>query len=173
MVRRLGYGPEELVVPPGHDTTITLIMTPLAVRLSTVEVVSNMSSKLEMRGFYDRMRDVERGINRGYFITPEELEARNPNFITQMLENYPSIRVFRKRTEYDAEILGTGSCKMTVYLDGIRIIGMLNPRAEEPVNVMVKPNAIAGVEVYPRSVGAPPQYQALNGSCGVVLIWTK
>jgi hypothetical protein len=62
---------------------------------------------------------------------------------------------------------------MTVYLDGIRIIGKLNPRAEDPVNLMVKPNEIAGAEVYPRGIGAPPQYQSLNGSCGIVLIWTR
>jgi hypothetical protein len=58
--------------------------------------------------FYDRMRDVERGINRGYFITPEDLEQRRPNFITQMLESYPSVRVLRKFGEHNAEIQGVG-----------------------------------------------------------------
>jgi hypothetical protein len=37
----------------------------------------------------------------------------------------------------------------------------------------VQPNTIAGIEVYARSVTAPPKYQSLNGRCGVMLIWTK
>jgi hypothetical protein len=171
---RIGFEPAEAGIPAGSDTAIRIAMTPLAVRLSAVQVLgTQMSSKLELRGFYDRMRDVERGINRGYFITPEDLERRKPNFITQMLEGYPSIRVDAMHGQHFAVLRGTGNCPMTVYLDGVRIIGKLNPRAEEPVNLVVKPNEIAGAEIYPRGVGAPPQYQELNGSCGIVLIWTR
>jgi hypothetical protein len=174
LVRRIGFHVTEVSLPAGADTAISVVMAQSAVRLSTVTVVAPGSAKLETRGFYDRMRDVERGINRGYFVTPEDLEQRRPNFITQMFEGYPSIRVSRRiGGEMYAEILGTGNCRMTVYLDGIRIVGKLNPRAEDPVNMMVKPNEIAGAEIYPRGVGAPPQYQSLNGACGIVLIWTK
>ena len=174
LLLRIGFEPAESRIPAGSDTTIRIAMTPVPVRLSAVQVLgTQMSSKLELRGFYDRMRDVERGINRGYFITPEDLERRKPNFITQMLEGYPSIRVNSMYGQHFAQILGTGNCRMTVYLDGVRIIGKLNPRAEEPVNVVVKPSEIAGAEVYPRGIGAPPQYQELNGSCGIVLIWTR
>lgn len=170
---RIGFEPADLNIPAGGDTTLRIAMTPVAVRLSAVQVLGvQMSSKLELRGYYGRMRDVERGINRGYFITPEDLERRRPNYITQMFEGYPSIRVTGRSLDY-AQILGTGGCRMTVYLDSIRIIGKLNPRAEDPVNLMVKPNEIAGAEIYPRGVGAPPQYQELNGSCGIVLIWTR
>jgi hypothetical protein len=175
MLLRIGYEPSEVTVPAGSDTTLRLAMTPVAVRLSAVQVLGvQMSSKLELRGYYDRMRDVERGINRGYFVTPEDIERRKPNFITQMFEGFPSIRVFvRGGGIQGAQILGTGGCRMTVYLDGVRIIGKLNPRGEEPVNLVVKPSEIAGAEIYPRGVGAPPQYQELNGSCGIVLIWTR
>jgi hypothetical protein len=173
--RRLGFAPVDTALLAGQvDTSFAIVMRPLAQRLSAVEVVgTNSSRKLELRGFYDRMRDVERGINRGYFITPEDLEARKPNYITQMTEGFPSIRVDALLGQEWAVIVGTGRCKMTVYLDGVRIVGSLNPRADGFVNQLVQPNQIAGVEVYPRNVGAPPQYQSLNGSCGVVLIWTK
>ena len=94
LLLRIGFEPTEVVISAGADTTIRVAMTPLAVRLAAVQVLgTQMSSKLELRGFYGRMRDVERGINRGYFVT--------------------------------------------------------------------------------RGVGAPPQYQELNGSCGIVLIWTR
>ena len=171
--RRMGFVPIDTLLTPG-DSSLTVVMLPLAVRLSTVEVLgANMSHKLELRGFYERMRDVERGINRGYFITPEDLDSRKPNFITQMLEGYPSIRVNSQYGQHNARLLGVGNCAMTVYLDGARVVGGFNPRSEDPINVLVKPNEIAGVEIYPRNVGAPPQYQSLNGSCGIVVIWTK
>jgi hypothetical protein len=173
LVRRIGFEIAEVSLPAGADTTISVMMAPVPTRLSAVAITASSSAKLELRGFYERMRDVDRGINRGYFITPEDLEQRRPNFITQMLEGYPSIRVSAMHGQHYAQILGVGGCKMTVYLDGVRIVGKLNPRAEEPVNMMVKPNEIAGTEIYPRGVGAPPQYQSLNGACGIVLIWTK
>lgn len=174
LLLRIGFEPTEVHVAAGSDTSLRLSMIPVAVRLSAVQVLGTaMSSKLDLRGFYGRMRDVERGINRGYFVTPEDLERRKPNFITQMFEGYPSIRVDTRYGLPGAIIRGTGGCQMTVYLDGTRIIGKLNPRAEDPVNLMIKPNEIAGAEIYPRGVGAPPQYQELNGSCGIVLIWTR
>ena len=92
--RRLGFSPVEIVVAGSTDTSLTIVMRPVAQRLSTIEVTGNsLSRKLDLRGFYDRMRDVERGIHRGSFITPEDLEARKPNYITQMIEGFPTIQV--------------------------------------------------------------------------------
>jgi hypothetical protein len=61
---------------------------------------------------------------------------------------------------------------MTVYLDNVRITGRLGGR-DDFVNELVAVTHVAAMEIYPRAVGAPPQYQPLNGTCGVVLIWTK
>ena len=61
---------------------------------------------------------------------------------------------------------------MTVYLDNVRITGKLGGR-DDLVNDLALPTHVAAMEVYPRAVNAPPQYQPLNGACGVVLIWTK
>ncbi|HEX6316012.1 MAG TPA: hypothetical protein VFZ73_14175, partial [Gemmatimonadaceae bacterium] len=65
------------------------------------------------------------------------------------------------------------NCRMTVYLDNIRIVGRLAPSGDDFVNEMVPPGHVAAMEIYPSAVGAPPQYQSLNGTCGIVLIWTK
>jgi hypothetical protein len=128
---------------------------------------------LDLGGFYRRMKDAERGINRGYYVTPEELEARKPPFITQMAEGFPSIRLKRGLTPRADVILGRMGCKMTVYLDRVRIVGKLSGRNDDLVNEMVPVTHVAAMEIYPSAVGAPPEYQPLNGTCGVVLIWTK
>ena len=67
---------------------------------------------------------------------------------------------------------------MTIYVDGVRfnsLSQLKNTRGDNHIfiNDLVSANSIAGIEVYPRSVTAPPKYQSLNGTCGVVLIWTK
>jgi len=61
---------------------------------------------------------------------------------------------------------------MTVYLDRVRIVGKFGS-TDDFVNEIVVPSSVAAMEVYPRGTGAPPEFQSMNGSCGVVLIWTK
>ena len=43
----------------------------------------------------------------------------------------------------------------------------------ESLDDLVGPTSIAAIEMYPRGPPVPPQYQLMNGSCGVILIWTK
>jgi hypothetical protein len=180
LVRRIGFEPAELRLTALPDTSVRIAMTPIAVQLKGVVVTgASPFRSLDTYGFYGRMKDAERGINHGYFITPEDIERRKPNWITQMMEGFPTVRVCGKisktcpagdpRGEF---ILGSNACLMTVYLDNIRIVGGLNGQVSA-VNELALPTSVAAVEVYPRAVNAPPQYQPLNGNCGVVLIWTK
>lgn len=60
-------------------------------------------------------------------------------------------------------------CKMTVSLDNMLIVGKVGGGPDDSVS----PTHVAAMEIYPRAINAPPAYQALNGTCGVVLIWTK
>jgi hypothetical protein len=66
---------------------------------------------------------------------------------------------------------------MTVYLDRVKIAGKvgssLGSGTDDFVNEIVQSSSVAAMEVYPRGVGAPPEFQSTAGSCGVVLIWTK
>jgi hypothetical protein len=150
------------------------------VQLKEVEVTGASSfGSLDTYGFYRRMKEVERGAARGWFITPEDLERRKPNWITQMAEGLPGIRVCGRASvtcpsgpPRNEMILGRNACKMTVFVDNVRITGRLNGR-DDPVNEFVLPTHVAAMEVYPTALNAPPQFQPLNGTCGVVLIWTK
>ncbi|HEX4934451.1 MAG TPA: hypothetical protein VFV33_14780, partial [Gemmatimonadaceae bacterium] len=48
-------------------------------------------------------------------------------------------------------------------------------RAIRPVGLdaIMRPNDIEGIEVYKNVASAPPQYQPLDSSCGVILVWTR
>lgn len=173
LVRRIGFEPAEIRLPVRPDTALRIVLTAIPQQLKGV-IISGASAfvSLDIHGFYGRMKDAERGINHGYFVTPEDIERRRPNWISQMAQNLPSVRVLQRGRPLDDVIAGSGNCKMTVYLDNIRIVGRLNGR-DDKLNEMVTITSVAGMEIYPRAVSAPPQYQALNGTCGVVLIWTK
>jgi hypothetical protein len=173
IVRRIGFEPAEVILADRPDTAIRVALRAVPVALKGVIITGGSAfTSLDVRGFYTRMRDAERGINRGYFVTPEDMERRRPNWLTQMVENYPTVKVKRLGNPRGDVIIGSQNCEMTVYLDGVRIVGRLGV-TDDLVNEMVVPTHVAGMEIYPRATVAPPQYQSLNGLCGVVLIWTK
>jgi hypothetical protein len=179
-VRRIGFEPTEVRLLERPDTAVRISMKAIPVQLKEVEVTGASSFRsLDTYGFYRRMKEVERGAARGWFITPEDLERRKPNWITQMAEGLPGIRVCGRASvtcpsgpPRNEMILGRNACKMTVFVDNVRITGRLNGR-DDPVNEFVLPTHVAAMEVYPTALNAPPQFQPLNGTCGVVLIWTK
>ena len=181
--RRIGFEPTEVKLDAMPDTAIRVRMVMVARALEAqVVTVRSPFARLDLHGFYRRMSDVQRGATVGYFVTPEDLANRNPQNVTDAVEQFPSLRLRpigggiplnrKMRIEDDS------GCPLTVYLDGVRIqpsIVGLKP-VDEEVNTLVQPHAVAGIEVYPRSIGAPSQYPAytqMNCNSGVVLIWTK
>ena len=181
--RRIGFEPTEVKLDAMPDTAIRVRMVMVARALEAqVVTVRSPFARLDLHGFYRRMSDVQRGATVGYFVTPEDLAIRNPQNVSDAVEQFPSLRLRpigggiplnrKMRIEDDS------GCPLTVYLDGVRIqpsIVGLKP-VDEEVNTLVQPHAVAGIEVYPRSIGAPSQYPAytqMNCNSGVVLIWTK
>jgi hypothetical protein len=184
IVRRIGFEPTEVNLPVMPDTAIRVRMNAVARTLETqVVTVRSPFVRLDLNGFYARMNEVERGARVGYFVTPEDLAMRNPQNVTDAVEQFPSIRLRPIAggipLNRKMRIEDRNGCPFTVYLDKVRIqpsIVSLKP-VDEEVNTLVQPHAVAGIEVYPRKVGAPPGYPAYEGGgicqAGVVLIWTK
>lgn len=180
LFRRIGFEPQELKLDALPDTALLVRMKALAMVLPEQRITTGAAFvSLDLHGFYRRMRDVERGINHGYFITPEELDFRKPAFVTAAVEQLPTVRIRPIAgglpLNRKMRIEDRNGCPMTVYLDRIRIQPTMvrGRNQDEEVNTIVQTSSVAGIEVYPRAIGAPPEYQANNGTCGIVLIWTK
>jgi len=181
-IRRIGFLPGKIRVEPGSDTTINISLQQLAVLLTTQVVRAQQQVRvLETRGFYSRMLDQERGSLVGEFVTPEEVEMRNPQRVTQLLEQRRGISVRRAdRCQIIAtcfRVYGQGGCAATVYLDGQRLnrLGSAAADASEApaIDELIPVTGVSAVEVYPRGSSAPPRYQSLAGTCAIVLIWTR
>ena len=188
-VRRVGFTPLLTRVDINRDTSLHLVLQPLPTTLSKVQIDGQaMVTALDLAGFYQRLRDKERGANTGHFITPEEIERRRQGSVTQLVTGIPGLRVGRfKRSESPAaneyqalfgnSRKGRAMCSMTVYVNRVRLVppdddGLAREPLPPDVNGAVTLSELAGVEVYTRSY-APPEYAMLNGTCGVVLLWTK
>jgi carboxypeptidase family protein/TonB-dependent receptor-like protein len=187
-VRRIGFQPQTVELDEWPDSAIRVVLTAASRTLSTITIAAERSQSLAIHGFYERMNDVERGINYGYFITPEDIEQRKGSRPSDLMTGIPGVRVrqvktgdprfFKPSDRKGWEVQGPDFCRMEVYIDGVRLVNLGTTKQNLPdshlfLDDIVNLTSIAGIEVYPRSVTAPPKYQSLNGLCGVVLIWTR
>jgi hypothetical protein len=119
-VRRLGFQPLSVKLGIQSDTVVDFMMTSLPQELAVNTVTSTLVDVLSQRRFYDRMRDADRGLITGYYVTPEDIEARRPFRISQMLEGVPGVRLLGTGGSNVIPV-GTNDCAMSIYLDGARV----------------------------------------------------
>ena len=171
-VAAIGYEPVAVPVElrAGSTGAVDVLLPSRATMLTGVRVTGTASYP-RLAAFEERMREVQRGINFGYFLTEQEIQRRNATKFTSLLEGFAGVEV-RNEIIRGGIRHGALRCQMAVFLDNVRIVGGLGGDADD-VNAMVDPRTIVGIEVYPYPVGVPPRYQSLNGRCGVVLVWTK
>jgi hypothetical protein len=195
LVRRIGYSRTEVKLTAMPDTAVHVRMNPLATALPETRVTARSPfASLDIHGFYRRMQDVERGINRGYFITPEDLEQRRPTLVTSAVEHLPNVRVrvkqgrsfprnpaarenreFGPPPPWNRRIEDGQGCPMTVYLDRVKIQPYIRggQATDEYIDTIIQPTTVAAIEVYPSLIGSPPEFSLAPGTCGLVLLWTR
>lgn len=193
-VRRIGFRPERFELAFGGDSVVHLAvrLTPAAQMLEAQQVRAAATLRaLDAVGFYDRLRERKLGAGSGTFITPEELEARQPRLATLALEGVAGVKVARNAAGQGVPMARGGTCPMTIYLDGVRLqtsgtsvggyapgsmMGMMRGtsagRSDPTLDELIAANDLAAIEVYARAVNAPPQFQMTNGTCGIIALWT-
>ncbi|MGV3709002.1 MAG: carboxypeptidase-like regulatory domain-containing protein [Gemmatimonas sp.] len=196
LTRRMGYTPYQGKIGK-HSTgqAYTVRMARTSRTVETMFIRANESRRgLELTGFYDRMRQSQRGAGSGYFFTPEDVEATASTSVYQMLQTRTPVTV---GTNYNAHVLtgrsyGDGRCPMVIVLDGIVQRGLIDSASEEYANAeaglnkgqrergmldlkeIVNLSQVSAIEVYmsPTSVPASLSSKISLSSCGVVAIWT-
>ena len=197
-IYRIGYEPRMVHFTPSKDTAITIALTalPRLLEATTIEA-SKTSRKLDANGFYSRLNDRLKGVGSATFFTEDDIRQRNPLAISEMLRTVPGVRVVpgqRGSAHTDFNITGPNGCRFTVYADAARVypstlemetaspgLSMQGatrraPRSSTddiPIDAIVAVTAAAGVEVYPRGVGAPARFPKVGSTCGVVVFWSK
>lgn len=171
-VRHLGYAPLSYVldVSPGLTTEVEIGMVPDPVEMEPIVATVTRSRRLEVKGFYERMHWSEL-VGTGTFYTAEDIDRRRPVEISHMIADESGIRLecnFRRtdcrlvNTRYSSG--ATGACTLTFYVDGLPTRGIA-------LDDVVRPNEIAGIEIYKGLSSGPAEFPASR--CGLVVVWTK
>ncbi len=172
-VSHLGYAdwgtaPFELVSGAIMDVEVRLGVE--AIPLDPITVVAESRMALGgLAGFQERATNPTIG---GYFIHEEEIARRRMAIPSNLVLAAPgmSVGLASSAAGFERNVIMAGGCVARTYVDGIRV----QQGAGASVDDLLTPDRIAGVEMYPRSVGAPLQYTEPGGrGCGVVLFWTK
>lgn len=196
LVRRIGFQALSGWLHDSGGGRYAAILTPLPQNLARVDIFDR-NTALARRGFYDRMERVRRGATSAWFMTPEEIELRNPGRVSHLVggQQYIKLQWYSGRPVLTGR---SGSCQIMVLLDGVRLTGMLEEAytpdgqreiarlgggergysqfmaqrmsIDDVVNIM----SVQAVEVYANAASAPVELQRAAGSspCGIIAIWT-
>lgn len=132
-----------------------VVLEPLVVRARSRRLTS------AARRFYERAESSAFGT----FITRAEIERTHPLHTTDLFRRIPGVNT--------TPVLGgqavtiRGSCRPTVYVDGVRVDGYRS------IDDLVQPLDLEGLEVYRAAHEAPVEYTGFRAGCAVVLIWTR
>jgi hypothetical protein len=170
-VRRIGFASVEMPVDVSAvaPKNVTITMARYVAMLDAVRVTAMREIGLQRVGFVDRQR-----AGAGKFFGPDDIEKRNPQRISNLLEGVSSLRM---GTNADGKRYVTGRHNGCVgyVVDGIRWF------STNPTDVDLSPDSyistaeIAAVEVYDE-LAAPAEfarYSITGEPCAVVVIWTK
>jgi hypothetical protein len=116
------------------------------------------------RGFYRRMRE-----SNGHFITRDQIEARAPRAISDMLRLVPGLEVNQVGVN-PAQVRvfhARGLCgEPIIFLDGIEVdVG--SP------DLLMAPEHVEGIEVYTRPITVPLEFSKQGSFCGVIAVWSR
>ena len=141
-------------------TTVTAILTRVTL-LEAVRITGSPWQQRLMRDFDDRKRQ-----GGGTVLDSTDIARRGT--MAAVFSALPSVQVkYGRGGQFSLELPGRMSsrCAAGVWVDGFR--------AELDEIYSLRPEDIAAVESYPRSMQVPMKFMSTQSDCGVVVIWTK
>jgi hypothetical protein len=149
MVALSGYGIAEIQIE----------MSPEALELEPLVVVTRQRSRLEAAGFYERR---QRGF--GHSLDRADIEERRPTYVTDLMRMMPGVSVAPGMMGGGGILRMRGGCIPEVIMDGVRMV--------QPVRLddVLQVSDLEGLEVY--GPGASP-LEYSHSNCGTVLAWTR
>ncbi|MBC7896104.1 MAG: carboxypeptidase regulatory-like domain-containing protein [Cytophagaceae bacterium] len=151
----------------GQVTTADFVLESRQSYLDTVRVVS--------RRLMDTPQHLEflarKKLGFGTFLDEEDIEKRNPMFVSDVLRVVPGVTVLPGGFGGSVRFRNTGGfaqyCVPAVFIDGMQVFDISSLGLE----TVVSPEIVRAIEVYPRPLQVPAQYRTTNG-CGSLVIWT-
>lgn len=151
VVRKMGYQPAEVILNLSRraPSEVTVRLGAFVPVLEAVLVQARRDVALERVGFTARQRT-----GMGRYMTPEDLARRHAIEVSDFLRHLPPARES-----------GFGGACTTYWVDG-------NRWWFGTPDEFMTPQEVAAIEVYSGTF-VPVEFQSFEGSCRVIVIWTK
>lgn len=144
----------------GTPAFIDVLLNKPVQELSRVVIVGRApKNRPEVEEFLQRKKS-----GMGHYITAGDIALQHAFAVSDALGTTPGVTV-RPSGRFGHSIFMRDGCPATIYLDGIRMSENWETVDDIP------PNQVAGIEIYPGPLEAPPQYPSTR--CGVILVWRK
>jgi TonB-dependent Receptor Plug Domain/Carboxypeptidase regulatory-like domain len=169
-VRSVGFSPDRRAVDVVDGAApVQIVLSTLKAVLDTVRVRAERLAVRHLSGFSER----KRAGGMGRFLTADDIARRQLTVMSDLFRTIPGTRV-QPGEEGQPLIMIRGTldewCQPAWYVDG-RNMGELSL---EVLDGWVRPQDVAGIEVYP-GAATPPQFSlGMAGTgCGSIVIWTR
>ena len=127
---------------------------------------------VRLQGFYERMETAT-----GVFLTREDIDAREPRRMTDLLAPMRTTRRSRAASTFGRAM--DSECRVPlVFIDG-QLVGDANrpvyvdPNMQPSINQYLDPDQVEAIEIYDAVASVPTQFSLLGSGCGVVVVWTR
>lgn len=169
-VEALGFQPTlegSLNLTEGDTVEIDVVLIPSPLPMDPIVVeAETQPRRLRMAGFFERKQ-----AGFGAFIEREEIERRDPRFLSDLFRARPGFRLVygaggAELVSRRTSTFAAGGCKPLIYLDGL-------PMVRGAIDDLVHPSLVEAIEAYSGISQLPAQYSGAESACGVVLVWTR
>ncbi len=169
IARKIGFARSSQVIPLSarEPAKLTIVLDQAQV-LATVKVTGKMELGLDKIGFTTRKKGAM-----GWYITPEQIEAKHPDQITDLFRTANGVRVSTQRNGRTLSATrssgsSTDGC-INFFIDHARFTQM----QAGDVDDAVRPEELGAVEYYADAMETPPEFNVPGQSCATMIFWTK
>jgi hypothetical protein len=181
--RRVGYRDSGGSLRLSADSVVELQlrMAVASVALAPVTVVTRSQRTVSpvLVGFYRRMAS-----GPGRFVTRDEIEARRPTRVTDVLRHLPNLSFNQGRGGVGGAAMSRGGttdrCTMVFFVDGMMVGNpsqgtswSRGPRTDRAIDDYVQPGDVEGIEIYRGEADTPAEFVTRWVGCGTIVIWTR
>jgi hypothetical protein len=168
---RIGYTTntsQALQIDVRQTVQVDIPLTTGEVTLDSLTVTARSaparSAALDREGFYDREKQ-----GFGRFLTEYDIQQRNAIQSTEIFRGVPGLTLVPAGNNSYRVVSSRGgnNCSPNLVLDNMPL------SSADDLDDMVKPQDIAGVEVYRGASEIPGRWLGNRGNCGLIVIWTK
>lgn len=103
----------------------------------------------------------------GRFFDENEIERRNPLYVTDLLRMTAGVRVLTGGRVMFRAGSGGQDCAPSVFVDGLQVAGV----EQVGLDAFLSVQDIRGMEVYTRGAQVPVEFTR-EGNCGALVVWT-